>query len=148
MTGTASRLAIGALAVCLASCGEAPLTLVGASVRMDPSLAGATEKLAIYVVGPKRSDGKFVTCQSLMNKTILVTDDLLDDLGHAVVRLVDLPANDRFAVNGVSSGVGRVVYIEALSSSDVVVASGCVEEVSVGEGATVIVPVTLYKPRQ
>ena len=67
-------------AVC--ACGSGAEAHLSASVRIDSLLADDVTSMSVFVLGPKRSDGIFLDCDSLMFRTILPTDSKVEILAR------------------------------------------------------------------
>jgi hypothetical protein len=130
-------------AMLLTGCGEAPPTIV-ANVVMQGIMKDEVESLGLYAFGPMRSDGIFLTCTTLLGQQPISPDDKrIETLAHAEVSFDD--ATRTVGLSNVASGEGRLIYVEARDAAGGLVGNGCTEPVTIGEGATVPVEVTVLR---
>jgi len=129
--------------VLAAACGDGMEARLSATVRVDGLLADDVASMSIFVLGPRRSDGIFLTCDTLMNRTVLPTDSKVDILVRQDIAFSE-PDGYSATLTGVESGENRFVYIDARDASDSVIANGCTDGVTVESGKAVSVDVDIY----
>ncbi len=135
-----------AAALLLGACGEAPQLGLVTSIRVEGLMRDEVSTINIYVCGPKRSDGIFLPCSSLMIEQIEPTDERVELLAQKHIGLADSPDLSHVTLS-VAPGAGRVVYVEANGNNDLIVANDCKEGVTVDEGkSTPVEDIVLRRP--
>mgnify|MGYP001582853539 CR=1 FL=1 len=124
-------------------CGADPdVAALGAEVRIDAQVASQVDRVSVYVLGPKMSDGKFLPCSLLRLRTVEPTSNDVDLLASR--EEINFPsATGSATVGDIPAGQGRLVYVEAYGGTNVI-GNGCKEQVEVKSGETKSVSVTVY----
>jgi hypothetical protein len=138
-----SRLTLILSLALIVGCGDVVETRVSATVRIDGLLADLVASMSIFVLGPKRSDDIFLTCDTLMNRVILPTDSKVDPLARQDIAFSE-PDGYSATISDVEAGENRVVYIDASDAGDTVIANGCSEFIEVKSGETTTVDVDVF----
>ncbi|MBI5509120.1 MAG: hypothetical protein HY903_10235 [Deltaproteobacteria bacterium] len=124
-------------------CGDASPTAVAATVRLDALLKDQVRSLSVYVLGPRRTDGIFLTCSNLMDRAMAPDDSRVEALGGQDIAFTD-PAGRALDIANVEPGDNRLVYGEAFDAGGTAIANGCTDSVTVAAGSTVEVQLYLY----
>lgn len=130
--------------VLVAACGDAAAPALGANIVLSGLLADEVTRLSVFAFGPKRSDDVYLTCSTLLPPAALEPDDpRLEQLARTDVDFAAAHRRD-VVLDAVSAGPGRIVYVRALGALGVRLGSGCEEGITVEDGATAYVEVTVY----
>jgi hypothetical protein len=132
-----------ALLLLLAGCGADGASFVVTDVRIDALLRDDVEALAVFALGPRRSDDILLTCSTLLPRAVEVTDERVDVLARADVVFSD-PEGREVTLESVEAGDNRLVYVEADDATGILIANGCTGGVTVESGKTVQVEVVVW----
>jgi hypothetical protein len=131
------------LLLALAACGSEPELSLG--LRLSAALHDRAQDLGLWVYGPERSDGIQLGCQSLLSDDVTATDSRLTVLANT--QIPDFTSGGEIVVSGVASGRGRIVFVEVYDAAGARVGVGCEQAITVPEGGSVSVEVTVYELR-
>jgi hypothetical protein len=131
------------VALTLAACGDQATPGLATTVHVEALLKDEVKHLTLFAYGPQLTNGKFLPCSILLERTLTPVDPLLDQLARTDVDFSD-PATRKVTLDGVSPGPNRVVYVEA-SAGGATLASGCTDGVTVESGQITTVDVMLYR---
>ncbi len=127
-----------------AGCGSDVETELAAHVRIDALLADEVASMSVFVLGPRRSDGIFLTCDTLMTRTIRPTDSEVEILARDEIAFSE-PEGYSATLGDVEAGDNRIVYIDARDTDGTVIANGCTEFIEVQSGRSVAVDVDVFR---
>jgi len=139
-------LASTCLALALAACSQPPGPAIAAELRIEAALSERVAALGVYVLGPKQTDGIFLTCPALMDNTgnrVAPDDPKVERLGHqeATFALDD----STVSLTEIAAGSHRLVYVAALDDENALLGEGCREDVTVESNATTSVSIFVYE---
>lgn len=127
--------------IAVTGCGTETPAELRTSVRLSAALHNDTETVNIYALGPKRTDGIFLTCPSLQQFDIQPTDAKVELLANTSIALAGNKRSGQ--LTDVEAGSGRLVYVAAIGGGSLV-GNGCTDDVTVPEGKSVDVTVEVF----
>lgn len=126
----------------VSACGGSAPGFVAAHVRIDYLLRDDVKSLNVFALSPNRSDGIQLTCSTLVPRAIDPTDNRVEVLSRVDQAFSDASGRQAELTN-VAAGKNRLVYVAAQAAGGTLIANGCTEYITVGDGATVEIEVVV-----